>query len=912
MRKTIRAIGLVSVCAASLAACGGGSSPPPTYSVTGTVSGLSGAGLVLQNNGANDLSLTTNGTFTISTAAAPGSTYGVTVKTQPTNLSQTCVVSNATGAVANANVSNIAVTCTTNSYSVIASVSGLAGVGLVLQNNGGADITVGGNGAVAINAALASGSAYNVTIKAQPVSPSQTCSVTKGSGTVTSANISDIAIICSTNSYPIGVSVSGLSGSGLVLQNNGGSDLTIAANGAYTFASQVLSGAPYSVTVKSQPVSPSQICSVTAGSGIVVNAAVSSVSIVCSNTYSVGGTVSGLLGSGLVLQNNGLDRVSISGNGSFTFPDRVAANGAYAVTVLTQPASPAQLCSVSGASGTVTSSNVANVAVSCSSTLSGSLTVDCVGANCGASNSTTYAGSGIGVWRYNNTSSALSATLNISISGVSAGKKALLLFTNGGGNATATAPSFGSSATMTQVQSTTHLSASNQSPELVAQSEEDAAHNHVFQLKREIKAELARTAALTKQGVPSMVRPAAAPAPLPTTNVGQARVWADNFQSYTNPDNYNTTARKTCAVSTGRTVVFWVDDVAWTSGKFTQSLVDQFAAAFCGSSGGYERLVALIGDIWGPHSYAQFMSDSSSLQDVNIVLVPTTFGYGGYACVYCGLLGSWYRKNDPTSKYVNQPGALAFFINISKFSGASTSASTVNYYSSSLIHESQHMINFYQRYIKRDQDHEDWLEETSAMMAEDIVSAAVISNTDGTPYGAMKTIRIPGYLATGGGRSYINWVTLDSISYDIGGSFGAFINRRFGITVFKSLVTNCNDGTLGVSSYQCLDSLLRSNGSSGLADDFARMGASLFGLMPATGVPAQYGFPSKVDSGYTLGAVDASAFSSQRPASTSGAGSTLDATTHTYTTETVSAGKSSYTRNGVIVPAGSSVTLVLQ
>ena len=41
-----------------------------------------------------------------------------------------------------------------------------------------------------------------------------------------------------------------------------------------------------------------------------------------SNAYKVGGTVSGLLGSGLILQNNGKDKLTISANGSFQLSAR--------------------------------------------------------------------------------------------------------------------------------------------------------------------------------------------------------------------------------------------------------------------------------------------------------------------------------------------------------------------------------------------------------------------------------------------------------------------------------------------------------------------------------------------------------------------------------------------------------------
>ncbi len=50
--------------------------------------------------------------------------------------------------------------------------------------------------------------------------------------------------------FAVGVNVSGLLGSGLTLQLNGGNDLPIGANGRYEFATRILRGAGYAVTVK--------------------------------------------------------------------------------------------------------------------------------------------------------------------------------------------------------------------------------------------------------------------------------------------------------------------------------------------------------------------------------------------------------------------------------------------------------------------------------------------------------------------------------------------------------------------------------------------------------------------------------------------------------------------------------------
>jgi uncharacterized repeat protein (TIGR03803 family) len=83
-----------------------------------------------------------------------------------------------------------------------------------------------------------------------------------------------------------------------------------------------------------------------------------------STTYTVGGTVSGLdANESVTLLNNGGDAVNVSGDGAFTFSTQQAAGTGYAVTV--QQHTPGIACSIADASGTVASSNVTDVAVSC-------------------------------------------------------------------------------------------------------------------------------------------------------------------------------------------------------------------------------------------------------------------------------------------------------------------------------------------------------------------------------------------------------------------------------------------------------------------------------------------------------------------------------------------------------------------
>jgi len=82
-------------------------------------------------------------------------------------------------------------------------------------------------------------------------------------------------------------------------------------------------------------------------------------------TFTVGGNVSGLVGSGLVLQNKATDDLAISANGDFTFATALDDGVAYVVTILTQPADPIQVCSVSNGSGNLDGADIVDVTVTC-------------------------------------------------------------------------------------------------------------------------------------------------------------------------------------------------------------------------------------------------------------------------------------------------------------------------------------------------------------------------------------------------------------------------------------------------------------------------------------------------------------------------------------------------------------------
>ncbi|MEM8816652.1 MAG: hypothetical protein AAGE85_12575 [Pseudomonadota bacterium] len=166
-------------------------------------------------------------------------------------------------------------------YRIGGTVSGLAGGNVVLQNNGGGDLTVSADGTFAFTKTEADGTAYAVTVLNEPESPWQTCGITAGSGSVNGSDVANIAVDCATNRYRLAVTVIGLRLGTLTLQNAGGEDLTVAKDGMHEFPAPVESGSNYSVEVVDNPTDPDLSCSVTDGNGVVANTDVTSITIEC-------------------------------------------------------------------------------------------------------------------------------------------------------------------------------------------------------------------------------------------------------------------------------------------------------------------------------------------------------------------------------------------------------------------------------------------------------------------------------------------------------------------------------------------------------------------------------------------------------------------------------------------------------
>jgi hypothetical protein len=257
-----------------------------TATIGGNITGLAAnSSVILQDNGGDSLTLTTNGPFTFKTpVTGPTDAYAVTVLTQPTTPNQICAVLNGSG-TASANVTNVAVSCI-NSFTIGGSVTGLTGSGLILQDADGNLIeqlpvsAANGNQPFTFKALVPTGSLYNVTIFAQPTNLGQTCVVATGTGSGTAtANVTTVSITCPAVTYSVGGNVVGLAGLApnngpetdgqFVLQDALGNTVKIPQNGPFNFATPFALNDTYEVSVDHSASTQPQFCTLWDYKGVV-------------------------------------------------------------------------------------------------------------------------------------------------------------------------------------------------------------------------------------------------------------------------------------------------------------------------------------------------------------------------------------------------------------------------------------------------------------------------------------------------------------------------------------------------------------------------------------------------------------------------------------------------------------------
>ena len=367
-RRSARRVAAWVFCLGTLLLVAVGCNLPQTSTVGGTVSGLSGT-VVLEDNGGDNLSVSANGPFTFATGLAQNVAYTVSVKTNPSG--QLCTVSNASGTMGTANVTNVAVSCAGVVTDDFNRPDGSLGPAWTPMADGGL--------AIASQVVTGTSAAYSGDIRiGESYSSDQSSQIE-----VTATQLS--------GGQWIGPAVRGQNGGlsvyvGLYWWNNGNPELELfkRTSGTWTELGSPYVSGPLAAGTRLTLSARGSTLSFAENGTVVISATDAALSggapgimadgtaeagnwagvgaLGPATTSTVGGTVSGLSGT-VVLEDNGGDNLSVSANGPFTFATGLAQNVAYTVSVKTNPSG--QLCTVSNVSGTMGTANVTNVAVSC-------------------------------------------------------------------------------------------------------------------------------------------------------------------------------------------------------------------------------------------------------------------------------------------------------------------------------------------------------------------------------------------------------------------------------------------------------------------------------------------------------------------------------------------------------------------
>ena len=195
----IRVYVCISFLVMAIAGCGssgsgGGKTPPSVrYTVGGFVNDLLNSPVTLVNNGTDKVTIPTYGSFAFPTLLSSGTSYNITIGTQPTN-GQNCIVQNPTGVVTTANINSIIVFCLSPA-TIGGTLFGLTGSGLALQLNGADTLSLSSNGAFQFTSTVKYGDSYVVTVSAQPTNPAQRCTLTNNTGSP-QGNVENILVTC--------------------------------------------------------------------------------------------------------------------------------------------------------------------------------------------------------------------------------------------------------------------------------------------------------------------------------------------------------------------------------------------------------------------------------------------------------------------------------------------------------------------------------------------------------------------------------------------------------------------------------------------------------------------------------------------------------------------------------------------
>jgi hypothetical protein len=459
---------------------------------------------------------------------------------------------------------------------------------------------------------------------------------------------------------------------------------------------------------------------------------------------------------------------------------------------------------------------------------------------CSATDDSTYAGSGAGIWQAINPN-ASAIDVPVSIKGLT-GQNVTLVFTN--------------ESTGTQTMSSIALSANMSASIMRAQSQSAA----TSAAPTSESATLAAIRDFNYQGWTSLATTQQATATARYSTNGatisalySAATWqVGDTRTFYYADNTarTTTLAQTATTSDGTTVNLWVESGEIGASKISPQIISSLITQYAQPGGIYDMLVRVGGKLYGPNSQSSLIDGTN--QPIDLVVM--NFDHNGQPY---GLLGYFwalnnFRKGSGQLAYSNE--SISLYLDSETLYLGGTYG--MNQMLTTMAHESMHMQNFYRRSVQMGAQYafEPWLEEMTAMMMEDWASGAIVPG-----YNAIRDARFVTYMTYAGHGSYncglTTWTPYgtDCESYAVNGSFGGFLNRQLGLSFYQSLLTNRNH----TASLDILNEVI-GNARAGATvpstlRDFA---AAASGLVPLSSNVTGFTFPARTEGGFALPAID--------------------------------------------------------
>ncbi|MGF6574075.1 hypothetical protein ABH945_006197 [Paraburkholderia sp. GAS333] len=495
---------------------------------------------------------------------------------------------------------------------------------------------------------------------------------------------------------------------------------------------------------------------------------------------------------------------------------------------------------------TTTSTNTPTTPVTVATTPSTDGVLHAACTSCGATDDQSYSGSGVGIWQASNTTTQTDS-VTVALKNVT-GKNVSLVFTNEG-----------AIPQVIQPVSVTENMPGGPSTSLVANAQQSAASTAGSAQMKAIQAfnQNGWTSLTTRQSGLAVQRNMVSAAPSQDVVVGTTTrpFWlADGTTRATTLEAQSQTAD-------GTTVNIWVETSEYTTSKVTPQIVAQLMQKYAGANGVYDVDTSIGGPFWGANQ--QTGTIPSTGQPIDLVLVNLTPDGQPY-----GLVGYYYSLNN----FTNLGTGVTSTSNedLSLYLDSETlylgGAAGVQAMQTTMAHESLHMQNFYRRGMLMGQPYmyATWLEEMTAMMMEDWASFKL----DPT-YNSVRDNRFPEYQTYNNhGSNLCGLTTWDAMdigcdSYSTNGSFGGFLNRQLGLSFYKALL---NDKSSTDSLTMLNDAISQYRSGSSVQQEFRHFAAAAGSRIPLGANIAEYSFPARTDSGFTLPAVDPSLVAQYFPA----------------------------------------------